>query len=138
VFVHFTLLYKISKTILARENTVQNSVPIFVLNTCQHFSNVTVMAIRLISLLPANVWHAVSQSWTREPEWGTDIDICSHLFPCAGMSMNCEKVGDRRKGFNLWCTREMAPNSKEKVKKFSGKVEVTWLEYKVDDFWIKK
>ena len=31
----------------------------------------------------------------------------------------------------------MAHNSKEEVKKFSGKMEVTWVEYKFDDSWIK-
>lgn len=54
------------------------------------------------------------------------------------MPMNCKKAGVRRKSFNLWCTQEKAPNRKEKVKKFSGKLELTWLEYKVDDFWIKQ
>jgi hypothetical protein len=36
-----------------------------------------------------------------------------------------KKVGVRRKSSNLLCTQEKAPNSKEELKKSSGKVELT-------------
>jgi hypothetical protein len=96
------------------------------------------MTIRLISLLPV----MSDTQFCRRRQDSQNKETILASVPTSFHTLGCQWIVQKQeleeRVLIYEVPKKRLQNSKEKVKKFSGKLDLTWQEYKVEDFRIKQ